>query len=58
MKSILTHDVGLVVGNCPLCGGGLPLRGLEGHPNGVEVALVGLICRVDKLAELSPIIRR
>ena len=57
-RSILTHEAGLGVDGHHLRGGGLPLQGLEGHPDGVKVALqsVGLICPMDKLVELTPII--
>jgi hypothetical protein len=71
MKSTLTHDAGLGVGDHHLRGDGLPLRGLKGHPNGVEaalqlahltggieVALASLIHRPDELTKLTPIIRR
>jgi len=51
-------------------GGVLPLQGLKGHPDGVKatlqlayfmggvrVALAGLVCPANNLAELTPIIR-
>jgi hypothetical protein len=62
--------MGLGVCGRRLCGGNLPLQGSERHPDSVEVVLqlthlaggvkgvlVGLVCRVDKLAELPTVIQ-
>ena len=70
MKRALSNDVGLGVGNRHLRGGGLALRGSEGHLDGikavlqlahlvgsVEKALAGLVRPMDELPELLSVIR-
>jgi hypothetical protein len=68
-RSILTHDVGLGVDGHHLRGNGPPLRGLEGHSDGLKIVLwpahltggvgeapASLFCPVDELMELMSIV--